>query len=161
MKPNETEKKKNIFRDTPLRFLGYANEVGESFRPLIPLKLVISTYVVSGFYVFADSLFIGLNSYNLDVSENRKISFLVSFSKCLLWQLLATELLPGFIVYKIVKIAKFSKKYLKLKNETLSKWFPTLVGLSFIPTFPYTVDPFVDYCMEYCGITSDKGNVKL
>jgi hypothetical protein len=64
MKPNETKKKKNIFRDTPLRFLGYANEVGESFRPLIPLKLVISTYVVSGFYVFADSLFIGLNSYN-------------------------------------------------------------------------------------------------
>ena len=26
----------DVYRDTPVRFLGYANELGESFKPLIP-----------------------------------------------------------------------------------------------------------------------------
>ena len=26
----------DLYRDTPVRFLGYANELGESFKPLIP-----------------------------------------------------------------------------------------------------------------------------
>jgi len=30
--PEDAEKSYNVFRDTPLRFMGYANEIGESFR---------------------------------------------------------------------------------------------------------------------------------
>ena len=42
-------------RDGPLRYLGYANELGESFRPVAP-RLVVPSYLVSFGYVFADTL---------------------------------------------------------------------------------------------------------
>ena len=41
----------DIWRDTPLRYMGYANEVGEAFRPLFP-KLVRPSYGVAFAYVF-------------------------------------------------------------------------------------------------------------
>ena len=44
----------DIWRDTGLRYLGYANEVGESFRHVVP-KLVRPSYGVAFGYVFCDS----------------------------------------------------------------------------------------------------------
>lgn len=41
------KKEKDIFRDTPVRLLGYANEVGESFRAQLPLRAVHATYGVA------------------------------------------------------------------------------------------------------------------
>ena len=52
--PNET-KEVDIYRDTPLRLLGYANEVGEAFRALVSVKFVIGTYGVASAYVLADT----------------------------------------------------------------------------------------------------------
>ena len=44
-----------MYRDSLLRYLGYANEVGESFRPILP-RLVVPSYVVSFGYVGMDTL---------------------------------------------------------------------------------------------------------
>ena len=44
----------DIWRDTPVRLMGYANEVGESFRYMFP-RLVRPSYCVSFGYVFADT----------------------------------------------------------------------------------------------------------
>ena len=44
----------DIWRDTPLRLLGYANEVGESFRYVFP-RLVVPSYAVAFGYVLADT----------------------------------------------------------------------------------------------------------
>lgn len=52
----ESPKEKNIFRDTALRFLGYANEVGESFRYQLP-RMVTPSYIVAFSYVGADALY--------------------------------------------------------------------------------------------------------
>lgn len=52
----ELSKEKNIFRDTVLRFLGYANEVGESFRYQLP-RMVRPSYIVAFSYVGADALY--------------------------------------------------------------------------------------------------------
>ena len=43
-------KEVDIYRDTPLRLLGYANEVGEAFRALVHVRSVrrIPTYRDSG-----------------------------------------------------------------------------------------------------------------
>ena len=38
-KDNE-EKAVDIYRDTPVRFMGYANEVGEAFRALVNVRSV-------------------------------------------------------------------------------------------------------------------------
>jgi len=45
----------DLYRDTPVRYLGYANEVGEAFRPLINVRLVHATYGVAILYAMADS----------------------------------------------------------------------------------------------------------
>ena len=44
----------DLYKDTPVRYLGYANELGESFRPLAPPGFVAATYAVSFGYVFMD-----------------------------------------------------------------------------------------------------------
>ncbi|CAM9999152.1 unnamed protein product, partial [Laminaria digitata] len=46
----------DIFRDTALRYMGYANEVGEAFRPLIPGFAVVVSYAVAIAYVSADAV---------------------------------------------------------------------------------------------------------
>lgn len=60
MSPQDTSTKgienKNVFRDTYLRFLGYANEVGESFRYQFP-SLVKPSYGIAFAYVGADALY--------------------------------------------------------------------------------------------------------
>ena len=45
----------DLFKDSPIRFLGYTNEFGEAFRPLIPKWLVYSTYGVAILYATADT----------------------------------------------------------------------------------------------------------
>ena len=55
--PGEPASPRNIdrFREGPVRLLGYVNELGESFRPLVPRLAVHASYVVSGAYVCVDA----------------------------------------------------------------------------------------------------------
>ena len=53
--PVPDTKEIDIYRDTPVRLLGYANEVGEAFRALVSVKFVIGTYGVASAYVLADT----------------------------------------------------------------------------------------------------------
>jgi hypothetical protein len=46
----------DLYRDTALRYLGYSNEVGEAFRPLVGNLAANLTYVVAVGYVVADSI---------------------------------------------------------------------------------------------------------
>ena len=46
----------DIYRDTLLRYAGYANEVGEAFAPIVPAIVVPASYGVAITYVFADTL---------------------------------------------------------------------------------------------------------
>ena len=41
----------DIYRDSPLRYMGYANECGEAFRPIVPVIFVILSYVAAISYV--------------------------------------------------------------------------------------------------------------
>ena len=45
------KKEVDIYRDTPLRYLGYANEVGEAFRALVHVNWVKLSYGVASAYV--------------------------------------------------------------------------------------------------------------
>jgi fission process protein 1 len=49
---NEQETEYNVFRHSPLRYLGYANEVGEAFRYQLP-KCVVPLYIISIGYAFS------------------------------------------------------------------------------------------------------------
>lgn len=52
---NEISENKDIYRESPLRYLGYSNELGESFRPLIKKWMVNASYGVAIAYVLADA----------------------------------------------------------------------------------------------------------
>ena len=54
--------KVDIWRDTPVRYLGYANEIGESFRHVFP-KFVKPSYAIAFAYVFGDTCDKGYVAY--------------------------------------------------------------------------------------------------
>ncbi|CAN7986681.1 unnamed protein product [Ixodes pacificus] len=51
----DQQKEVDIYRDTPVRLLGYANELGEAFRSLVHVNVVRLTYAVASAYVLADT----------------------------------------------------------------------------------------------------------
>ena len=51
----EEKEEVDIYRDTPVRLLGYANEVGEAFRALVHVNWVRASYGVASLYVLADT----------------------------------------------------------------------------------------------------------
>lgn len=50
----DKEETADIWRNSPLRYAGYCNEVGEAFAPLYP-RLLIPSYVASVLYVLGDT----------------------------------------------------------------------------------------------------------
>ncbi|KAK3239790.1 hypothetical protein CYMTET_50309 [Cymbomonas tetramitiformis] len=46
----------DIFRDTLLRYVGYSNELGEAFRPIVGASAANLTYIAAVGYVVADAL---------------------------------------------------------------------------------------------------------
>lgn len=145
-KEDDSSKEYNVFRDSIVRYVGYANEVGESFRPLIPVTFVLSSYFISASYVFCDVANQGHNAYlNRDVHDpNYGVKIAKETAKSFIWQVLATELLPGAIIFTSVQIAQRYVFRGRFGKGLLGTWGPTAVGLSIIPFLPYTVDPFVD-----------------
>lgn len=51
-------KRYDPFKDSLWRFLGYANEVGEALRPLVPVGVVYATYAIAiGYGAFTRTAF--------------------------------------------------------------------------------------------------------
>lgn len=62
---NEKNKQVDIFRDTAVRYCGYSNEVGESFRPLIPKGIVHASYAIAIVYVIGDCVDKTIKTYRV------------------------------------------------------------------------------------------------
>ena len=91
--------------------MGYANELGESFRYITPW-LVKPSYGVAFAYVFADTYDKAQKQYKKDNFELSKKLYLQS-ADCLIWQTLASVLVPGWIIHKIVKYTRMASTTLK------------------------------------------------
>merc|ERR1711962_1938463 len=78
----------DIYRDTPLRYLGYANEVGEAFRALMHVRWVRATYGVASAYVLADTYDKGVKQSKEPGAETSKVA--IAAMDTLLWQALAS-----------------------------------------------------------------------
>ena len=111
----------NIFRDSLLRYCGYANEVGESFRYMYP-KFVTPSYVVAFGYCLADSVSAGYQvmAVTEDVGDERSSSSsktltrsketraAIAFFDTLLWQSLASVAIPGGVINTIVRATRYT-----------------------------------------------------
>jgi fission process protein 1 len=81
----------DLYRDTYVRYVGYANEVGEALRPVYP-KVVRPSYGMAFGYVLADTL----DKIGKKRAEQAPMEDVVrSGVDCLLWQTLASVLVPG------------------------------------------------------------------
>ncbi|XP_077528108.1 mitochondrial fission process protein 1-like [Haemaphysalis longicornis] len=69
-------------RDSPLRFFGYIDEVGEAFRPLVHVNLV-----------------------RLSVSTRSKL--LMAAADTIIWQALASIIIPGVTVNRVCTLSLF------------------------------------------------------
>lgn len=87
--------KNDLYRDTWVRYLGYANELGESFKALIPRSAYFGSYAVAIGYVLADTN---------DKSNSFKDYKLAG--DVLLWQMLASVTIPGFTINRLCKFAR-------------------------------------------------------
>ncbi|KAF0852561.1 mitochondrial mitochondrial fission process protein [Andalucia godoyi] len=50
----ESHREVDLFRETPLRHAGYADEVGEAFRSIVPKSVVYASYGISVLYTIGD-----------------------------------------------------------------------------------------------------------
>jgi fission process protein 1 len=150
------EKGYNVFRDSLCRYLGYANEVGESFRYQFP-GLVRPSYVVAFGYCCADAVSTGWTVYNkIDNSEHvgsaldaRNHNTLHATVDTLLWQSLASVMLPGATINMVVKASRLIVQKSPLAVPVLvSQWLPTAMGLGSIPLIVQPIDNGVDYILD-------------
>jgi fission process protein 1 len=165
----------DLWRDSPLRYLGYANEVGEAFRPLYP-RFVVPSYIIAFGYVGMDTFDKTYKSYNnmqssaniaRDVDKNnRKYPVLLTAVDTFLWQLFASVLIPGKTIHFITNRAEKAinseifqgavdryaakslppNKLLLLKN--CLRLTPTCIGLLTIPIIIHPIDNLVDFAMD-------------
>merc|ERR1712150_434334 len=89
----------DIYRDTPLRYMGYANEVGEAFRALVHVNWVRCSYGLASAYVLADTYDKGVKQSKEPGADTSKVA--IAAMDTLLWQALASVIVPGFTINRI------------------------------------------------------------
>ena len=106
---SETEadepKEVDFYRDTPLRYAGYLNEIGEAFRPVVAGSIVTFSYVLAITYVFADAISKGTASDKLN--KALKGCGLAAVIDTLAFQFLASIIFPGFIINRWVTLSGY------------------------------------------------------
>jgi fission process protein 1 len=135
---------KDFFRDTWFRYVGYSNEVGEAFGPRFP-KFVRPSYAMAYGYVLADTM-----SKTMDAMMRREsnVEVVRIFTDTLLWQTLASVLIPGKVINIVtaqaVKVFQSDAKIIKSLPLPARTWGPTAVGLATIPFIVHPIDSAVD-----------------
>jgi fission process protein 1 len=155
-KNKNPESEVDLFRDTPLRYMGYANEVGESFRSLVSVSVVRASYVVAFGYVFADCVDKSIKTFKLEEAkpiEQKIESSTVKTAKvatdCLLWQTFASVLVPGFTINRLCKLSSIlmSKSAIPFLIKS-NKFLTTAIGLCSIPLIIHPIDHICHLAMD-------------
>lgn len=151
---NESPTKIDYFRDTPIRYLGYANEVGEAFRQLVSRRVVQLSYVISSTYCFADAtskaLEVKESSEYIEVKKTPNRQAVEMFVEAAVWQGLASVIIPGFTINRICWLSSIAlrKTASSFVNPGKQKLLVTLIGLGSIPLIIKPIDSLVDRIME-------------
>lgn len=140
----------DIYRDTPIRLLGYANEVGEAFRPIVHVNWVRFSYGIASAYVVADTVdksrIMNEEISSSDKSRGKKI--LVTAVDTLLWQTFASVIIPGFTINRICALSLYTLKRASSFPPNAQKYITTAIGLGCIPFIFKPIDKLVDFLMD-------------
>ena len=134
---------KNVdpYRETSLRYMGYANELGEAFTTYLPEWGLPASYCVAASYVMFDTIDKGQKAFDAAEEEDKIIDTLRISTETLTWQMLASVFWPGSIIRVIVNMVAHVTGD---EHHVL----PTLVGLAAIPVIVKPIDTTVDKLME-------------
>ncbi|KAH7957595.1 hypothetical protein HPB52_020733 [Rhipicephalus sanguineus] len=140
----------DIFRDTPVRLLGYANEVGEAFRSLVHVNVVRLSYAVASVYVVADTTdkVLKADKVKCPNAEAHRNKLLNTAVDTLVWQALASVIVPGFTINRVCALSLFLLKRYSNLPLNACKWTTTGVGLGCIPFIVSPIDHGVHRLMD-------------
>ncbi|KRT83511.1 hypothetical protein AMK59_3412 [Oryctes borbonicus] len=146
---SKSSKDVDIYRDTPVRLLGYANEVGESFRAKIGPRWVLATYGLSTAYVIADTIDKSIKTYNKSKVNGDQIEKTAyAATDAFIWQMLASVLVPGFTINRACALSN----YMLSKNVNLKasrrEWLVICIGICVIPFIIKPIDHSMDKLMD-------------
>ena len=136
------------YRDTSLRYMGYANEVGEAFTAFIPEWGVPASYCVAASYVMFDTIDKGQKAYGTADEETKIQDALKVSAETMTWQMLASVFWPGSIIRVIVNMSDNMLATKLTENEQFAHVLATLFGLVAIPMIIKPIDTTVDKVME-------------
>src|SRR6056300_1852676 len=129
------------YRETSLRYMGYANELGEAFTTYLPDWGLPASYCVAASYVMFDTIDKGQKAYDAAEEEDKLTDTLRISAETMTWQMLASVFWPGSIIRVIVNMAAH------MAGDE-HQFLPTLVGLAAIPMIVKPIDTTVDKLME-------------
>jgi len=137
----------DIYRDTPVRLLGYANEVGEAFRALVHVRWVRASYGVASAYVLADTVDKAKKMSKEPDSDTGKVA--IAAFDTLIWQAFASVIVPGFLINRICAFSLVGlARTLPTVAENSRKWAVTGLGLGVIPFIVHPIDTLVHTVMD-------------
>ncbi|NXV78587.1 MTFP1 protein, partial [Atlantisia rogersi] len=140
---------RDTYRDTWVRYLGYANEVGESFRPLVPVPVVWASYGVATAYVTADTIDKGrkaASAHAQDPAQAMRVA--VAMGDTFVWQGLASVAIPGFTINRLCAASLALLGTVTRWPPAVRRWTTTAVGLAAIPIIITPIDRTVDFLMD-------------
>jgi mitochondrial fission process protein 1 len=136
------------YRESSLRYMGYANELGEAFTSYLPEWGLPASYCVAAAYVMFDTIDKGEKAYNAAEEEDKMMDTVRISTETFTWQMLASVFWPGSIIRVIVNMAATMISNNNLDNNHFVHFLPTLIGLSAIPMIVKPIDTTVDKIME-------------
>ena len=160
----ETPPPVDVWRDTPVRYLGYANEVGGALAAFLPRGGVPGSYAVALSYVLADSVDKALRARReCDAADALECSrpwalgkprlawacVAHDFVDAISWQVLASVFIPGSVIHLVVGLAeRLVGAAPGLLPEDLARAVPTAIGLLVIPFIVEPIDNATDDAMD-------------
>ncbi|KAF0881688.1 MTFP1 protein, partial [Crocuta crocuta] len=120
---------------------GYANEVGETFRSLVPAAVVWLSYGVSSSYVLADAIDKGKKAGDVRSPEaGRSTRVTVAVVDTFVWQALASVAIPGFTINRVCAASLYILGTATRWPLSIRKWTTTALGLLVIPVIIHPID---------------------
>jgi fission process protein 1 len=173
MSANKNEGTKvDIYRDTPLRYAGYLNEIGEAFRPVVASEFVTFSYVLAITYVFADAISKGGETAELTQNTGKQGCGKAAVFDTLFFQLVASIITPGYTINRWVALVVYAISQFDpatqienalgvTENQVLASvagidisvdgfvnTLPTALGLALIPFIVAPIDGATEFLLD-------------
>jgi fission process protein 1 len=129
--------RRTVTSEVPMRYLGYFSDIGESFRPVIPLAAVRSCYGVSWAYCFTD-IYLEAQIEKEDNGVKGSALARIVFERTL-FQSIATMALPALTIHTCVHQAQ-KHLFKNTTNPRIKHLGPTVMGMCVVPFLPFMYD---------------------